>query len=70
MNDPHPQITREIIYDPDTRQFAMYLYDFTARCWDLVGFARTYREADLTLDELEAEIEDTHIAQHYGTPDH
>lgn len=39
-----------IIYDPETRDFAMYLDD------ELVGFARTYQEAEVTLDELIGEL--------------
>ncbi|WP_165360530.1 MULTISPECIES: hypothetical protein [Candidatus Chloroploca] len=41
---------KEIVYDPETRDFAMYLDG------DLVGFARTYHEAESTLDELVYEL--------------
>lgn len=37
---------KEIVYDPDTRDFAIYLDGV------LVGFARTYQEAEVTLDDL------------------
>jgi hypothetical protein len=41
---------KEIVYDPETRDFAMYLDG------ELVGFARTYQEAEQTLDELIYEL--------------
>ncbi|MEI7770145.1 MAG: hypothetical protein WCI67_09170 [Chloroflexales bacterium] len=41
---------REIVYDPETRDFAMYLGG------ELVGFARTYQEAEVTLDQLVFEL--------------
>ncbi|NJM05080.1 hypothetical protein HC891_00875 [Candidatus Gracilibacteria bacterium] len=41
---------KEIVYDSETRDFAMYLDG------DLVGFARTYQEAEVTLDELVYEL--------------
>ncbi len=41
---------KEIVYDPETRDFAMYLDG------ELVGFARTYQEAEQTLDELVYEL--------------
>ncbi|MFP4439742.1 MAG: hypothetical protein ACLFVO_21060 [Chloroflexaceae bacterium] len=41
---------KEIIYDPETHDFAMYLDD------ELVGFARTYQEAEVTLDQLVFEL--------------
>ncbi len=41
---------REICYDRETRSFAMYLDG------ELVGFARTYHEAEITLDELVFEL--------------
>ena len=41
---------KEIVYDPETRDFAMYLDG------ELVGFARTWHEAEVTLDELVAEL--------------
>lgn len=45
-----PMYVKEIVYDPETRDFAMYLDG------DLVGFARTYHEAESTLDELVYEL--------------
>lgn len=36
---------KEIVYDPETRDFAMYLDS------ELVGFARTYQEAEVALDK-------------------
>jgi len=41
---------KEIVYDPETRDFAMYLDG------ELVGFARTYQEAEQTFDELIYEL--------------
>jgi hypothetical protein len=41
---------KEIVYDPETRDFAMYLDG------EIVGFARTYQEAEVTLDELVYEL--------------
>jgi hypothetical protein len=41
---------KEIVYDYDTQDFAMYLDG------ELVGFARTRQEAELTLDELVFEL--------------
>ncbi len=41
---------KEIVYDPETRDFAMYLDE------ELVGFARTYQEAEVTLDQLVFEL--------------
>ncbi len=41
---------KEIVYDPETRDFAMYLDN------ELVGFARTYQEAEITLDQLVFEL--------------
>lgn len=43
MSDPY---RREIVYDRETRDYAMYLDG------ELVGFARTYHEAEVTLDQL------------------
>ena len=37
---------KEIVYDRDTRDYAMYLDG------EPVGFARTYHEAEVTLDQL------------------
>ncbi|MEI8307712.1 MAG: hypothetical protein WCF99_11690 [Chloroflexales bacterium] len=39
-----------IVYDSETRDFAMYLDG------ELVGFARTYHEAEITLDLLVFEL--------------
>lgn len=41
---------KEIKYDRETRDYAMYLDG------DLVGFARTYHEAEVTLDQLVFEL--------------
>lgn len=41
---------REIIYDRETRDYAMYIDG------ELVGFARTYHEAEVTLDGLVFEL--------------
>lgn len=41
---------KEIAYDRDTRDYAMYLDG------ELVGFARTYHEAEVTLDQLVFEL--------------
>lgn len=41
---------KEIIYDRETHDFAMYLDG------ELVGFARTYVEAEITLDQLVFEL--------------
>lgn len=41
---------KEIIYDSESRDFAMYLDG------ELVGFARTYQEAEATLDQLVFEL--------------
>jgi hypothetical protein len=41
---------KEIVYDNETHDFAMYLDG------ELVGFARTYQEAEVTLDELVFEL--------------
>jgi hypothetical protein len=42
--------TKEIIYSVDTKDFACYLNS------ELVGFARTYQEAEIMLDELVFEL--------------
>lgn len=42
--------TKEIAYDPETRDFAMCLNG------ELIGFARTYQEAEQALDALIAEL--------------
>lgn len=41
---------KEIVYDRETRDYAMYLDG------ELVGFARTYHEAEITLDQLVFEL--------------
>ena len=41
---------KEIVYDRETREFAMYLDG------ELVGFARNYHEAEITLDQLVIEL--------------
>jgi hypothetical protein len=41
---------KEIVYDRETRDYAMYLDS------ELVGFARTYHEAEVTLDQLVFEL--------------
>ncbi|GIW02937.1 hypothetical protein [Roseiflexus sp.] len=41
---------KEIIYDRETHDYAMYLDG------ELVGFARTYHEAEVTLDQLIFEL--------------
>lgn len=41
---------KEIVYDRTTRDYAMYLDG------ELVGFARTYHEAEVTLDQLVFEL--------------
>ena len=41
---------KEIVFDRETRDFAMYLDG------ELVGYARTYHEAEITLDELVFEL--------------
>lgn len=58
---------KEIIYDPETRDFAMYLDG------ELVGFARTYQDAEQTLDEIVYELlNSTHYTpikgQHGASP--
>ena len=41
---------KEIVYSRETRDYAMYLDG------ELVGFARTYHEAEVTLDLLVFEL--------------
>ncbi|GAB4214736.1 MAG: hypothetical protein OHK0022_53710 [Roseiflexaceae bacterium] len=41
---------KTIVYDRETRDYAMYLDG------ELVGFARTYLEAEITLDQLVFEL--------------
>jgi hypothetical protein len=45
-----PLYEKSIVYDPETRDFAMYLDG------ELVGFTRTFREAEIALDELVYEL--------------
>jgi hypothetical protein len=48
---------KAIVYDPETRDFAMYLDG------ELVGFARTYQEAEITLDQLVFELINGHYVR-------
>lgn len=41
---------KEIVYERESRDYAMYLDG------DLVGYARTYHEAEVTLDQLIFEL--------------
>lgn len=41
---------KTIVFDRESRDYAMYLDD------ELVGFARTYHEAEITLDQLVLEL--------------
>jgi hypothetical protein len=41
-----PQTGKSIAYDRETRDYAMYFHG------ELVGFARSYAEAEITLDQL------------------
>lgn len=41
---------KEIIFNRETRDYSMYLDG------ELVGFARTYHEAEVTLDQLVFEL--------------
>lgn len=48
---------KEIVYVPETRDFAMYLgTEGRPDSFELVGFARTYADAEMTLDELVYEL--------------
>jgi hypothetical protein len=49
---------KDIVYDYDTQDFAMYLDG------ELIGFARTYQEAEVTLDELVFELLNGDHRQH------
>lgn len=42
---------KEILYSQETHDYAMYVDG------ELVGFARTYREAEVTLDQLVFELQ-------------
>lgn len=46
---------RKIVYDKETRDFAMVLGN-DVDGFELVGFARTYHEAEVTLDQLVFEL--------------
>jgi hypothetical protein len=52
-----PALARAIVYDRETHDYAMYLDG------DLVGYARTYHDAERSLDALVAEI----LALHAGS---
>lgn len=41
---------KHIVYDRESRDYAMYLDG------ELIGFARTYQEAEVTLDQLVFEL--------------
>ncbi len=45
-----PLYRKEIVYDRASRDYAMYLNG------ELVGFDRTYHEAEVTLDQLVLEL--------------
>lgn len=45
-----PPYEKEVVFAPETRDFVMYLDG------ELVGFARTYSEAEETLDALVYEL--------------
>ena len=49
-SEPHGVYRKEICYDRETRDYAMYLDG------ELVGFQRNYREAEITLDQLVFEL--------------
>jgi hypothetical protein len=54
---------KEIVYDRETRDYAMYLDG------ELVGFARTYHEAEVTLDQLVFElISGEHFREQHARP--
>jgi hypothetical protein len=48
---PIPAEGKHIAYDPETKDYGMYLDA------QLIGFARTHHEAEVTLDELVNEIQ-------------
>lgn len=48
--EPVGAYRKEIVYNRETRDYAMYLGG------ELVGFARTYHEAEVTLDQLVFEL--------------
>ena len=45
---------KQIVHDRTTHDYAMYLNG------ELIGFARTYREAEITLDQLILELSSGH----------
>ena len=47
---PHGTYRKEICYDRESHDYAMYLDN------ELVGFQRTYREAEITLDQIVYEL--------------
>ncbi len=47
---------REIKYSRETKDYAMYLSDATGANFELIGYARTYNEAEETLDRLVFEL--------------
>src|SRR5262245_26078171 len=49
MLNPNSTPSREIVYDRESRDFALYLDG------ELVGFARSYHEGEVTLDQLALE---------------
>lgn len=49
---------KDIKYDRDTRDYGMWL-QAPGKEWELVGFARTYVEAEATLDQLVFELLNT-----------
>lgn len=49
----------EIVYDRETHDYAMYLDG------ELVGFARTYHDAEVTLDQLRLEQAQHAAPYHY-----
>jgi hypothetical protein len=57
-----PALARAIVYDRETHDYAMYLDG------DLVGYARTYHDAERSLDALVAEILALHAASALPLP--
>ncbi len=53
---------KEIVYDRATRDYAMYLDG------ELVGFARTYHEAEVALDQLVFELMSGRVFADQPTP--
>lgn len=47
---------REIKYDRESKDFALYLSDANGENFELVGYARSYHEGETTLDALVAEL--------------